>query len=523
MKRHVLSSLLILSAFASAAQNDRSKKVETKYLSLPGYDISVTDPSTVTIEFAMKDGVFGTEKVKEGESICKPTGGTVKDAVKVKSFYIEVPYTQQESYVVAKGPDGKIVYSEKSSETGQSLVRFGWDEKMKQAKCEYALVPDKVKKDFAGQEASFKSNEHKKYENEVYGKAVADATARVSLSYMTEEFEVYSAKGKGNNYDELETAFDKAMAAYSSIKKNGFNNADLGKLKEAISVWEKELLTADLENKDARISKDIAKGLHENCARAYMYLYDFDNAKKHCEEFLKLYGNFSNNRSQAIDKLLKQIYIQKMGAEKNKALISDIAALHTKASAKGATPKSKLLPGSEFSRLQSEFYSFKGTQSSALMQDKKNDVVTDPSANPYQKWYYPTAVGGEGIIMNMPPSALSGIPELKAFPVEICLYTGAKQVVILKNKISSVPADIGKMQSLEKLDLSGNQLTTLPAQIGQLENLEKLILDNNPIESLPKELGNCKKLKSLSLKGTKLTDAQIAEIQKMLPECKIKS
>lgn len=146
MKNYLLFSIIIFSAFSSVGQNDRSKKVESTYLSLPGYDLSVTDPSSVTIEFAMKEGVFGAEKLKESESICKPVGGTIKDAVKVKSWYYEIPYTQPESYVVAKGPDGKIVYSEKSSEAGQSILRFGWDENMKQPLCEYTLVPDKVKK-----------------------------------------------------------------------------------------------------------------------------------------------------------------------------------------------------------------------------------------------------------------------------------------------------------------------------------------------------------------------------------------
>src|SRR3990172_5937367 len=110
MKNFLLLSAITFSAFAVTAQTDRSKKVDTKYLSLPGYDVSATDPSTVTIEFAMKDGVFGAEKLKEGESICKPIGGTIKDAIKVKSFYYEIPYTQPESYVMAKGADGKIVY-----------------------------------------------------------------------------------------------------------------------------------------------------------------------------------------------------------------------------------------------------------------------------------------------------------------------------------------------------------------------------------------------------------------------------
>lgn len=525
MKKTLLISTLILLAIITMGQNDRSKKVKSKYLSLPAYDISKTDPSTVIIEFAMKAGFFGAERLKEGESICKPKGGTIKDAIKVKAFYYEIPYTQQESYVVAKSMDSRIVYSSKTSEISQSVVRFGWDEKMKQAKCEYALSANNLKKDFLKKANSFKISEHRKYENEIYKKAIIEAKANVSLSYIPEQFEVYSAKGKNYNYDDLGEAFDKAMTAYESINKNGFNANDLTKLKEAIAIWEKELQTINTEDKKARITKEIGKGLHENLARAYLYLYDFENAKKHTEAFLAMFGNFSNNRTQAFEQLLIRIHLQKIAADKNLGIIGDVSILNAKASASKSGGQSKLLSSDQFDRLKGEFLIFKGSQASGLMEEKKKEedaLIASGQLNPYQKWYFPTAVGGEGILMNMPPSALSGTPELTELPIEICEFTEAKQLVILKNKITSVPADIAKMKLLVKLDLSGNLLKSLPVEIGQLKDLETLKLNANPLESLPSELANCTKLKTLQIKGTKLSETQIAEIKRMLPNCKIK-
>ena len=35
----------------------------------------------------------------------------------------------------------------------------------------------------------------------------------------------------------------------------------------------------------------------------------------------------------------------------------------------------------------------------------------------------------------------------------------------------AVPAEIGRLSALRKLDLSGNQLTSVPAEIGQLTSL----------------------------------------------------
>lgn len=132
MTKTLLTSTIVLAAFCSVAQNDRSKKVDTKYLSLPAYDLSAINPSTVSVEFAMKDPSFETAQLKESESVCQPKVGSIKDAVKVKSYYMDIPYTTPESFVVAKSGDGQIVYANKTSETGQSSLKFGCDQKMKQ-------------------------------------------------------------------------------------------------------------------------------------------------------------------------------------------------------------------------------------------------------------------------------------------------------------------------------------------------------------------------------------------------------
>ena len=49
-------------------------------------------------------------------------------------------------------------------------------------------------------------------------------------------------------------------------------------------------------------------------------------------------------------------------------------------------------------------------------------------------------------------------------------------VVLHANQLTSLPAEIGQLTSLEELDLGENQLTSLPAEIGQLTALEGLHL-----------------------------------------------
>lgn len=524
MIKSIPTTALIFLTLAASAQNDKSKKVKTQYLSLPSYDVSVTSPSSIGIEFAMREASFGTEKLKDTKSKCLPKGGGLKDMIEVTAYHYEVPQTLPESYIVAKSSNGTVVYAAKSSETMESSARFGWDSKMNQSLCEYWQV-DNLKKDWASKAAAFKAEEAKTYEDRIYKEAYDKAVNSVSLNYVSQEFDVYSAKGKDFDYSELETAFEKAIEAYESIANEGYNDKNLAILKEAIAVWEKELATADLEDKKARINKEIAKGLEENCARGYFHVLDYDNAKKHAAAFAKLFGNMSTPRSQGFETVENRIRLQSTAAAKNQSSLGDIAGLHAKATASKEGLAGVKSGSINVDRLKADYTALQSSQYMEVVEEHKKDeeaAIASGELNPYQKYYLANVAGGEGIIMNLPPSAFSGTPELTEFPKEICEFADAKQVMILKNKIASIPAEISKMTKLEKLDLTGNQLTSLPAEIGMLENLKTLKLNNNPLESLPAELANCKNLKSLMLKGTKVPADQIKSLQAKLPNCKIK-
>jgi len=233
----------------------------------------------------------------------------------------------------------------------------------------------------------------------------------------------------------------------------------------------------------------------------------------------------STTRSQNFENVANRIRLQSAAAAKNKASLNDIAGLHAKASGTKSNLVAKILGSENVDRLKADYNTLQSTQYMAVVEENKKEeeaAIASGELNPYQKYYLTALAGGEGVVMNLPPSALSGIPELTEFPKEICEFTEAKQVMILKNKIESIPADISKMTNLKKLDLSGNQLTALPAEIGTLANLETLKLNNNPLESLPAELSNCSNLKSLSLKGTKVPADQVNALQAKLPNCKIK-
>ena len=69
----------------------------------------------------------------------------------------------------------------------------------------------------------------------------------------------------------------------------------------------------------------------------------------------------------------------------------------------------------------------------------------------------------------------------------------AEELDLYGNQLTSVPAEIGQLTSLEELYLGGNQLTSVPAEIGQLTSLEKLRFDANQLTSLPAEIGQLRR------------------------------
>ena len=64
----ILPVLLLAMTTNVLAQKDKSKEVKTRYLSVPPYDITETDPSTITAEFAIGETTFGTEKLKDAKT-----------------------------------------------------------------------------------------------------------------------------------------------------------------------------------------------------------------------------------------------------------------------------------------------------------------------------------------------------------------------------------------------------------------------------------------------------------------------
>ena len=99
-----------------------------------------------------------------------------------------------------------------------------------------------------------------------------------------------------------------------------------------------------------------------------------------------------------------------------------------------------------------------------------------------------------------------GGQNLKLLGSVLFKYTFLTRLYVNNNKIFNLPASVGRLRSLEVLDLSQNHLSTLPPEIGMLVNLKELLLFDNQLQNLPMEMGTLYQLALLGVEGNPLDD-----------------
>ncbi len=70
-----------------------------------------------------------------------------------------------------------------------------------------------------------------------------------------------------------------------------------------------------------------------------------------------------------------------------------------------------------------------------------------------------------------------------------------------KNKITTIPPEIGKLKKLARINLENNKVSKISEQISELTRLRYLNLSNNELKDLPEKVANMKGLEELIISG----------------------
>jgi CCR4-NOT transcription complex subunit 6 len=101
---------------------------------------------------------------------------------------------------------------------------------------------------------------------------------------------------------------------------------------------------------------------------------------------------------------------------------------------------------------------------------------------------------------------------LRVVTAPLFSYTFLNELYVSSNKLTHLPAAIGKLRQLRYLDLSNNQLTDLPPELSMCVYLKQLLLFDNEIRTLPYELGSLYQLEMLGIEGNPLDPGMKQEI-----------
>ncbi|KAI1295872.1 Leucine-rich repeat-containing protein 57 [Halotydeus destructor] len=110
-------------------------------------------------------------------------------------------------------------------------------------------------------------------------------------------------------------------------------------------------------------------------------------------------------------------------------------------------------------------------------------------------------------VFQLSQSSLSEVPS-----DVLNLKDSCRSLDLSKNKIRTIPSDIGAFCHLRVLNLNDNRLNSIPEQIGNLKSLKTLSLNGNAISAIPTTLNRLESLEVLAIVDNKLTEFPVCII-----------
>jgi CCR4-NOT transcription complex subunit 6 len=123
------------------------------------------------------------------------------------------------------------------------------------------------------------------------------------------------------------------------------------------------------------------------------------------------------------------------------------------------------------------------------IEDLRRPTAPDKATTTQQSWFN-LDMSGQG---------------LRTLSPGLFKYEFLVEIYIASNKLTSLPAEIGRLRQLKVLEVSHNQLTELPPELGMCTFLRELLLFNNQVRTLPYQLGSLYQLEVLGIEGNPLS------------------
>lgn len=115
-----------------------------------------------------------------------------------------------------------------------------------------------------------------------------ELASRYGYAQVPRATTVINIKDKKVSYDDYNQAFEKATAAYSKLALQDKQAEAAAELEKAVELWNNALKESDPNNKKARVDAKVTAATHLNCAEAYMWLNNFEEAEKHLNKIKML-------------------------------------------------------------------------------------------------------------------------------------------------------------------------------------------------------------------------------------------
>lgn len=246
----------IKSAFLSPQKNDMYRE---KYLKLSGYQQTARNEDlTITVEFERMN-------ISEEEIVSTWNPKRPDDP---RYFYYKISYTLPHRFSVTTRDGNEIYYDEGAC--GQTYhYEFGRRDKFVREKDLHEAYQKQRTKSSQDKEENAIKTVLKKIQT-----LITDEMAFVNKS---SRFHVAIAKGK-HDYSDLKDALGHMEEGLGAISRRVAEEEANTHFRKAINIWKNALKESNLNNKKSRINAHVTSRLYYNCALAYMWMNDFENA-----------------------------------------------------------------------------------------------------------------------------------------------------------------------------------------------------------------------------------------------------